>query len=76
MKRGVQGRLRESTDQVGEQYSAKHTSGTYKIVTDLAQNEVKTKEGLITNTISKNKQTKTGLGPGGAYETVDFQSAE
>ncbi|MEK7308304.1 MAG: hypothetical protein AAB089_04465 [Nitrospirota bacterium] len=29
IKRGVQGRLRESTDQVGEQYSAWHTSSEY-----------------------------------------------
>jgi len=29
MKRGVQGKLRESTDQVGEQYSAYHTHGEY-----------------------------------------------
>jgi len=70
MKRGIQGRLRESTDQVGEQYSASHTSGKYKIVTDMQQTENLTKAGQTTTVINTNTQTKTGEGAGGAYETV------
>ncbi len=76
MKRGIQGRLRDSTDQVGEQYSASHTSGKYKIVTDMVQTENLTTAGQTTTSITKNIQTKTGEGTDGAYETVDVQSNE
>ncbi len=41
MGRGVQGKLRESVDQIGEQYSAEDT--TYKVSTEQGR-EAKTKE--------------------------------
>lgn len=70
MKRGFQGKLRESTDQIGEQYSAGNTTSEYTTVTDMAQNEVVSPGGVSATTISKNKQTRTGS------ETVSALSAE
>ena len=60
MKRGAQGRLRESTDQIGEQYEAGQTTGHYTVSHDVAQNEVLEEGGHITTDIQKNEQTKTG----------------
>ncbi len=60
MKRGIQGRLRDSTDQIGEQYSAGQTTGTYVTNTGMTQVENMTAGGGVTTTISRNTQTKTG----------------
>jgi uncharacterized protein (UPF0333 family) len=70
MKRGFQGKLRESTDQIGEQYSAGNTTSEYTTTTDMAQNEVVNPGGVSTTTISKNQQVRTGS------ETVSALSAE
>ena len=70
MKRGIQGRLRESTDQIGQQYSVEHTTSEYTTNTDIDQKEVLSSGGVTTNTINKNTQTKTGS------ETVEALSAE
>ncbi|MCK9431012.1 MAG: hypothetical protein M0R17_13635 [Candidatus Omnitrophica bacterium] len=63
MKRGAQGRLRESTDQIGEQYDARNTTSEYTTVTHLKQTENVKKTGESTVEIespSDNVQTKTG----------------
>jgi uncharacterized protein (UPF0333 family) len=60
MKRGVQGKLRESTDQIGEQYDAGATSSLYTVGTDMSQTEVVSGSGHITTTINRNEQTRTG----------------
>lgn len=60
MKRGIQGRLRESTDQVGEQYSAGNTTSTYVTTTGMTQTENMTAGGGVTTVISRNRQGKTG----------------
>ncbi|MDO8661643.1 MAG: hypothetical protein Q7K98_00260 [Candidatus Omnitrophota bacterium] len=60
MKRGFQGRLRESTDQVGQQYSAEHTTSTYTTRTDVAQTETLNASGITTTNITKNTQSRTG----------------
>ncbi|MFA5351448.1 MAG: hypothetical protein WC357_09015 [Candidatus Omnitrophota bacterium] len=70
MKRGFQGKLRESTDQIGEQYSAGNTTSEYTTTTDMQQNEVVSPGGVSTTTISKNQQIRTGS------ETVSALSAE
>jgi uncharacterized protein (UPF0333 family) len=59
MKRGIQGKLRESTDQVGEQYSAGNTTSAYTTKVDLQQTE-NVNKGTTTTTIDKNTQTKSG----------------
>ncbi len=69
MKRGVQGKLRESTDQIGEQYSAQNTTSEYTTVTNMQQNEVVAAGGASTTSISKNQQTKTGRETVGALDT-------
>ena len=60
MKRGMQGRLRESTDQVGEQYSANNFESTYNTTTNMIQHESRVHSGQITTNISTNWQEKTG----------------
>jgi len=59
MKRGFQGRLRESTDQIGQQYAAGNTSSNYTTVTNVTQTENLT-NGTTTTNISENKQNRTG----------------
>ena len=70
MKRGFQGKLRESTDQIGEQYSAKHTTSNYTTTTEMEQNEVVSPGGVSATTLRKNQQSKTGS------ETVEGLSSE
>jgi len=60
MKRGIQGRLRDSTDQVGDQYSAGNTTGAYTTVVGMTQNENITAGGGSTTVISRNRQAKSG----------------
>lgn len=70
MKRGFQGRLRESTDQIGQQYSAQHTTSTYTTKTDVVQRETLDVSGVARTDITKNTQTRTGS------EKVEGLSAE
>jgi uncharacterized protein (UPF0333 family) len=60
MKRGIQGKLRESTDQVGEQYSAGETSSNYTTVSNLVQVETQSSGGGSTINYQTNKQSKSG----------------
>jgi uncharacterized protein (UPF0333 family) len=60
MKRGVQGKLRESTDQIGDQYEAGKTTSLYVVGTDMSQTEAVSGAGHITTTINRNEQTRTG----------------
>jgi uncharacterized protein (UPF0333 family) len=59
MKRGFQGKLRESTDQVGEQYSAGKTTSTYTSTSNMSQSE-STAPGGISSTTSTSSQDRTG----------------
>ena len=69
MKRGIQGKLRESTDQVGEQYSAGHTTSVYTTKTDMQQTENMIKGGQTTTTIDRNEQRKSGSETIADYES-------
>lgn len=60
MKRGIQGRLRESTDQVGQQYSAGNTTGKYTTDVNFKQTENMEQGGRTTTIINANTQKKTG----------------
>jgi len=60
MKRGFQGRLRESTDQVGQQYSAYNYEGEYDTNTAMEQHESRIHSGQIETKITTNRQEKTG----------------
>jgi uncharacterized protein (UPF0333 family) len=60
MKRGVQGKLKESADQVGEQYSAGNTTSVYTTRTNLNQTENMIRGGQTTTTVTQNQQSKTG----------------
>jgi uncharacterized protein (UPF0333 family) len=59
MKRGIQGRLRSSSDQIGEQYSAGYTTGTY-ITNTVVNQEENITGGKTTTTIHQNEQTRSG----------------
>jgi uncharacterized protein (UPF0333 family) len=63
MKRGTQGKLRESTDQIGEQYDAQHTKSVYTTQTHVDQNETLEAGGGSVITITgpeDNYKKKTG----------------
>ena len=60
MKRGMQGRLRESTDQVGSQYSASNFVSDYNTDTNMAESESRIHSGQVTTVIGTNQQKKTG----------------
>ena len=60
IKRGIQGRLRSSTDQIGEQYSAQHTTSTYTTSVNLEQDEVTSTGGVVETEIKTNEQKRTG----------------
>ncbi len=60
MKRSIQGKIRESSDQIGEQYSAQHTASNYTTTTNLQQREVQSAGGASTITYDTNTQQKTG----------------
>jgi len=69
MKRGIQGRLKDSTDQVGDQYSAGNTTSLYTTTVGMTQVENMTTGGAVQTDITRNRQAKTG------DETVtDFSS--
>lgn len=59
MRRGMQGRLRESTDQIGQQYSPEHTTSNFTTTTNLVQTENVT-GGVTTTNIQTNLQNVTG----------------
>ena len=60
VRRGIQGQLRDSTDQVGEQYSAGQTTGAWTVKTKLHQNVDLTTTGQSTTDIIENWQEKEG----------------
>ena len=60
MKRGVQGKLKESSDQVGDQYSAGNTTSLYTTKTDVQQTENMAAGGATTTTIDRSISSKTG----------------
>lgn len=60
MKRSIQGKIRESSDQIGEQYSAQHTASNYTTISNLQQREVQTAGGASTVFYDANTQSKTG----------------
>jgi hypothetical protein len=72
MKRGVQGRIRESTDQIGEQYSAKNTTGNFLVNSKSDTKEKMLGKGATETTWVKgaNWQTKSGK------ETIDILDNE
>ena len=59
IKRGFQGRLKESTDQVGQQYSPGNTVSNYKTTTNVQQMET-VANGQTKTDITQNSQDKTG----------------
>lgn len=70
MKRGFQGRLRESTDQVGVQYSPGATLSKYTTRVESEQTETQTAGGASETQINKNIESRSG------YEKVGEFSEE
>jgi len=74
MKRGIQGKLRESIDEIGEQYSAGYTTSNYTIK---QEGDIKTKEefgvanqGISTYNITQAANTTRSAVGGNAKEQV------
>jgi Flp pilus assembly pilin Flp len=60
VKRGVQGKLRSSTDEIGEQYSPGLTTGSYTTTTGSTSTEIVTPGGATTTGITRGSQDRTG----------------
>ncbi len=60
IKRGIQGKLRSSTDEIGEQYSPGLTTGSYTTTTGTTSTESRTAEGKTTTEITRGDQSVTG----------------
>jgi len=56
VKRGLQGKLKESADQLGEQYSPGYTTGTVAVTTTSTSNET-----LASGTTSTSSTTNQGV---------------
>ena len=79
MRRGVQGKLRESTDQVGEQFTPH--SATYSLTRtyDSTRADTTTAAGAITNNYTQDKRGRKGneepaqkdLGGSKLFDTTD-----
>ncbi|MDP3723321.1 MAG: hypothetical protein Q8R91_07485 [Candidatus Omnitrophota bacterium] len=66
MKRGVQGKLRDATDQIGQQYRAGKTTSEYTFDTHSTRQDVLLENGSSTSTLDGDEtQTRSG------FETVD-----
>lgn len=57
LKRGVQGRLRQASDDIGEQFSPGYTSGTTTTKSDVKSTETVT-GGPASNTVTVSEQTQ------------------
>jgi len=60
MKRGIQGKLRESTDQIGEQFDAHNTIITNMQRTHTGTTVQKTSAGQTTSAITNDERTQQG----------------
>jgi len=59
VKRGYQGKLRDSADNIGDQYSPGHTTSHYTIHQESETSE-SFENGTSTTNITRQKQSKTG----------------
>lgn len=60
IKRGVQGKLRTSTDDIGEQYSPQITTGSYTTTTGSTQRETVTAGGGTSTRVTRGFQDRSG----------------
>ena len=60
VKRGAMGRMREATDQTGEQFSPKSTTSEYTVTRDTVRSEKTEPTGLTTTTLDKESQERSG----------------
>ncbi len=66
MKRGVQGKLRSATDDIGAQYVPGKTTAEYRASSSSSRHEILTNDGALTSTLQKDEtQDRSG------HETVD-----
>jgi len=59
LKRGLQGKYKESADDIGEAFSPGQTTGSITVTTDYSGAETN-KAGVQTTTISKDQTKRTG----------------
>jgi len=70
MKRGVQGKLRESTNDIGEQYEAGKTTSHYKTTTYINQTQGMETGGKTTVKLNEYKVEKEQVGGAAGAEKV------
>ncbi len=66
MKRGLQGRLRESSDQIGEQFDAENTQVS-RTTTHVGTTKQTVESGTTTSTTTGEKRTEKGQDVVGAW---------
>lgn len=59
MKRGIQGKLRSSADDIGDQYSPGETTSAFTTITNTVSNET-LDDGATTTTITADTRDRTG----------------
>lgn len=67
MKRGLQGRLRESSDQIGEQFDAENTTINRTTTHVGTTTQTVTPSGVTTSTTTGEKRTESGSDVVGAW---------
>lgn len=72
IKRGLQGRYRQASDDIGEQFSPSTSSSNITTTIDSAQKEVLS-GGTTTTTVSKGEQKRTGSESIGTHEKEAWQ---
>ena len=70
LKRAVAGRLRQATDQVGEQFSAAETTWNYTTTTSSERNDTVEQDGVAVSTIGTKGETTTRTGAEDVNGTV------
>lgn len=60
IERGLKGKLRTSTDNIGEQYAPGLTTGTYTTTTGSTSAETITNAGVTTTNVTRGNQVRTG----------------
>ena len=72
IKRGIQGRFRQASDDIGDQFSADTTTSNFTTNINTAQKETSS-NGIVTTNITTGTQSKTGSESIGTFGNEGFQ---
>lgn len=69
MKRGISGKIKDTSNEIGEQYSVGHTTSSYTTTTDTTTAETLTNAGISTTSITKDERDTKGSETVAALDT-------